>query len=213
MKTKIAPSILSADFSKMGEQIEMISNADFIHCDVMDGRFVPNLTFGMKMIKDIKKTTNIPLDVHLMIEEPENYIEEFIKSGADYLTFHIEATKKIDHCLDLIHLHNIKGGLAISPDTPIYTVESHLNKCDIIVVMSVYPGFGGQKFIPASLEKITALKKMITDKNFNTLIEVDGGVTFDNAKNIMDAGADILVAGNTVFGNKKPKNAIKTLQN
>jgi len=213
MKTaKIAPSILSADFSRMGDQIRLIQNADLIHCDVMDGRFVPNLTFGMKMIADIKKTTALPLDVHLMIEEPEKYIEQFIKAGADWLTFHVEATKNIEHCLSLIRTHSIKGGVAISPDTPVTMLDPYIKDCDIIVIMSVYPGFGGQKFIESSIEKIAALKKMIKDKNAHTLIEVDGGVTLENAKDIIGAGADILVAGNTVFGASDPKAAIEKLR-
>jgi len=210
---KIAPSILSADFSKMGEEINKIKNADLIHCDVMDGRFVPNLTFGMKMIADIKKVENIPLDVHLMIDSPENYLEEFIKAGADYLTFHIEATKKIELCLDIIGKHNKKRGIAISPDTPVSMLEPYIKFCDIIVVMSVYPGFGGQKFILASLDKIAGLKKMIEDKKSSALIEVDGGVTLENANEIIKAGADILVAGNTVFTHSDPKAAIERLRN
>jgi len=209
---KIAPSILSANFSKIGDEINKIQNADLIHCDVMDGKFVPNITFGMKMIADIKKITTIPLDVHLMIDSPENYIEEFIKAGADFLTFHIESTKKIEQCLDIIGKYNIKRGIAISPDTPVAALDPYIRFCDLVVTMSVYPGFGGQKFIANSLEKITALKKIIAQKNCHTLIEVDGGVTFENAKQIINAGADILVAGNTVFSHSNPKEIIEKLR-
>ena len=213
---KIAPSILSADFSCMADELKKIASADLIHCDVMDGRFVPNITFGMKMIADIKKHTKIPLDVHLMIENPENYIQEFIAAGADYLTFHIEASKRAAHTKEMLTLIKSKGifaGLAVSPDTSENTLEPFIELCDLIVVMSVYPGFGGQTLIPSSLQKIQNLKNVIRNKNKACLIEVDGGITLENAGSVIESGADILVAGNTVYKSDDPGATIKLLRN
>ncbi|MCL2822262.1 MAG: ribulose-phosphate 3-epimerase [Firmicutes bacterium] len=212
-KRLIAPSILSADFADLKNQIKLIEKADLIHCDVMDGHFVPNLTFGMKMVEDLKKFAARPLDVHLMISNPEKYIKRFIDAGADFLTFHIEAANDIDTCLDMIKQAKIKGGIAISPDTDINLITRYIDKCDIVVLMSVYPGFGGQKFIEKSLQRLTALKKIKDKINPSCLIQVDGGVTKQNAKTIFDHGADILVAGNAVFGATDPNKAIEELKN
>lgn len=209
---KIAPSILSADFSKMGEEIEKIKSADLIHCDVMDGIFVPNITFGPKMVKDVKKIASLPLDVHLMITKPERYLDYFIDSGADYLVIHLESTDKASECLHRIKSKGVKCGMAISPDTPVGEIKPYLKDLDLALLMSVYPGFSGQKFLPKSLEKLAELKQMRDEINKNCLIEVDGGVGDDNINILYNLGADIVVTGNAVFGHEDPASRIEKLK-
>ena len=215
MKTLIAPSILSADFSKMGEEVKRmeLAGADLIHCDVMDGVFVPNISFGIKMVADIRKTTSLPLDVHLMIVEPEKYVERFADAGADYITIHCEATAKLTETLELIRKKGCRCGAVISPDTPVATLSGCLEICDMALLMSVYPGFGGQKFIEKSLERMRELKALAEKLNPDILLEIDGGVNLENVAEIKLAGADVLVAGNTVFSAKDPKAVIEELRN
>lgn len=210
----VAPSILSADFGRMGEQVAVLEGygADLIHCDVMDGIFVPNISFGFKMVHDIKRFTNLPLDVHLMIDSPERYVERFIESGADFLTIHYEACKPLVQTLELIKKHNIKCGVVISPDTDVSVLENSLPICDMVLLMSVYPGFGGQKFIEKSIGRLQQISEMAQRLNPNILIEIDGGVTTENSKRIINAGANVLVAGNTVFTAANPTEVIKKLK-
>ncbi len=214
MKTNrilVAPSILSADFGKMNEEIARMERCgvDVIHCDVMDGIFVPNITFGFKMISDIKKHTSLPLDVHLMIDLPERYVSRFIDSGADWLTFHVEATEKPAAVLESIKKAGIKCGAVISPDTPTSALTDLFPLCDIALLMSVYPGFGGQKFIENSLERMRELKKLRDATGSSALLEIDGGITETNAARVADAGADILVAGNTLFSASEPEKIVE----
>ena len=214
MKTLIAPSILSADFSKMGEEIKRMekAGADLIHCDVMDGIFVPNITFGIKMVADIRKITALPLDVHLMIVQPEKYVERFADAGADYITIHCEATEKLNETLELIRKKGCKCGAVISPDTPVSALKDCLSICDMALLMSVYPGFGGQKFIEKSLERMRELKDVAKRANPNILLEIDGGVNLDNISAIKQSGAEVIVAGNTVFSAADPKAVIEELR-
>lgn len=214
-KIQIAPSILSANFAKMGEAVKEIeiAGADLVHCDVMDGVFVPNITFGIKMVKDIKPLTSLPLDVHLMITEPERYLKQFIDAGADYLTVHYEACKKdVKTVLDEIRNLGAKSAVSIKPDTSVEVLKDLIPHADMILLMSVYPGFGGQKFIESSLEKLEIISKMIKESGCDVLLEVDGGVTETNASAIKKAGANVLVAGSTVFNAQDKKEAIKNLR-
>lgn len=200
---KIAPSVLSADFAKMGEEIKSVekAGADIIHLDVMDGVFVPNITFGIKMIADVRKTTSLSLDCHLMIVHPEKYVKDFAKAGADYITVHYEACgENLKDTLLLIKENNVKCGLVINPDTPVEKVENLIPLCDMVLVMSVFPGFGGQKFIADVLDKCRAIRKIIDENNLDCLLEIDGGINADTAKSAREAGCDVLVAGSAVFG-------------
>lgn len=199
---KIAPSVLSADFSKMGEEIADVERggADMLHLDVMDGVFVPNITFGIKMVSDVRKVTKLPLDCHLMIVHPEKYVEAFAKAGADYITVHYEACGDgLADTLRLIKKCGVKCGLVINPDTPVENVEKELELCDMVLVMSVFPGFGGQKFIADVLDKCRKIKAVLEEKNPECLLEIDGGINAETAVSATAAGCDVLVAGSSVF--------------
>ncbi|HEX8313493.1 MAG TPA: ribulose-phosphate 3-epimerase [Flavisolibacter sp.] len=210
----IAPSLLTANFLKLEEDCRMLneSEADWFHLDVMDGRFVPNISFGMSIIKQIRKTTSKVCDVHLMILEPEKYAEEFRDAGADILTVHIEACTHLHRNIQQIKSLGMKVGVALNPHTPAFLLKEILADIDLVCLMSVNPGFGGQKFIPQTLEKIKELRQMIDEKGLDVKIEIDGGVTLENAKAIIDAGAHVLVAGNTVFASPDPKETIRQLK-
>jgi ribulose-phosphate 3-epimerase len=201
---KIAPSILSANFLKLGEEIRAAeeAGADILHIDIMDGRFVPNITIGPFIVEAIHTITSLPLDVHLMIEEPDRYLEDFIKAGADYLTVHYEASVHLHRTVHFIKENGIKAGVSLNPATPVWSLEHILPDIDMALIMSVNPGFGGQGFIQTSTDKIKTLKRLISEKGLNTLIEVDGGVKLDNALDIASAGADILVMGSAFFHSK-----------
>ena len=199
---KIAPSILSADFSKMGEEVKNLeeSGADVIHCDVMDGVFVNNITFGIKMVEDLRKITKLPLDCHLMIVHPEKYAERFVKAGADYVTVHAEACGEgLEDTLKLIKNAGAKCGAVINPDTPVSAIERVLPLCDMALVMSVFPGFGGQKFIAEVLEKVRKIRRIIRENDLNCEVEIDGGINAETVKAAKDAGANVIVAGSSVF--------------
>lgn len=214
-KIQIAPSILSADFAEMGKAVEALEHscADLIHCDVMDGTFVPNITFGHHMIRDIKKHTALPLDVHLMIVKPEKHIENFVKAGADIITVHSEACgENLKKVLRLIRSFGVKCGAVINPDTPLNAVYDVFDEIDMLLVMSVFPGFGGQKFIPHVLEKTREARAVFERENRFVDIEIDGGVNLDNRKEIIAAGVNVLVAGNTVFQSSDMKKTILQLK-
>ena len=210
----IAPSLLSADFLNLGKDIEMVnrSEADWFHCDVMDGRFVPNISFGIPVVKAISQLAKKPLDVHLMIVEPEKYFEAFVKAGADIITFHYEASTHIHRAVQQLKALGVKAGVVLNPHTPVSVLEDIIGDLDLVLLMSVNPGFGGQQFIERTFEKIRRLKAMIEDQGLSTLIEVDGGVNAQNAKALYEAGADILVAGNAVFKSDVPENTIHLLK-
>ena len=210
----IAPSVLSADFLQLERDIEMLnrSEADWLHLDVMDGRFVPNISFGLPVISAIKRVARKTMDVHLMIEEPGRYAAEFKKAGADQLSVHIEACPHLHRNIQQIKDLGMKAGVAINPHTPVALLFDILHDIDLVCMMSVNPGFGGQKFIPHTLQKIRDLKAAINERGVSTLIEIDGGVTLENAAEITAAGADVLVAGNTVFAAADPSATILALK-
>jgi len=212
--TIIAPSLLASDFLRLGEESKMLneSEADWFHLDVMDGRFVPNISFGLPVIAALRKSTTKVCDVHLMIEEPERYAEDFKKAGADILSVHLEACRHLHRNLQQIRSMGMKAGVALNPHSPVEAIYDMLDEIDMVCIMSVNPGFGGQKFIPQTIQKIKNLRERIDSNKLSTLIEIDGGVTLENAKAIVDAGAHVLVAGNTVFSSPDPKATIKALK-
>ena len=200
-KIKISPSILSADFSQLGNEIKRLEDggADLIHVDVMDGHFVPNLTIGPPVIKALRKYTKIPFDVHLMISPVHKYIRDFANAGADIITIHPEATENLNDSINHIKEFKKKVGVSLNPDTEIKVINDYLDKIDLVLIMSVYPGFGGQKFMPEVLDKVKELRNIQKNKNYKFDIEVDGGINFSNYKSVIDAGANILVSGTTIF--------------
>jgi len=211
---RIAPSILSADFSKLGEEVKAVEacGADLIHCDVMDGHFVPNITIGPMVIKALSKVTKLPLDVHLMIEKPERYIKEFIEAGSKMLTIHVEATTHLQRHIQHIKEQGVKAGVSLNPSTPLDALDYILSEADFVLIMTVNPGFGGQKFLRSMLPKIKQLRKMINEKGLSAEIEVDGGIGVDNIKDASQAGADIFVAGNAIFGSGDYRKTIKEMR-
>ena len=215
-KIKISPSILSADFSQLGNEIKRLEEggADLIHVDVMDGHFVPNLTIGPPVIKSLRQYSTLPFDVHLMISPVHKYIKDYADAGADIITIHPEATDSLEESINLIKKLNKKIGLSLNPDTPIGIIKKFLPLIDLVLIMSVYPGFGGQKFIPKVIDKIKELKNIKEKQNIKFDIEVDGGIDFDNAKLVVEAGANILVSGTTIFKNNNGdiKKNIETLK-
>jgi ribulose-phosphate 3-epimerase len=210
----IAPSLLACDFLKLGEVCQMLneSEADWFHLDVMDGRFVPNISFGLPVIEQIRTATSKTCDVHLMIEEPEHYAEAFKKAGADRLTIHYEACRHLHRNIQQIRELGMIPGVALNPHTPVQLLQDILPDLGLVLIMSVNPGFGGQEFIPHSLGKISTLKNKILQLNLDVLIEVDGGINLENAKSIIDAGADVLVAGSSIFHTSDPSGAIQSFK-
>jgi len=214
MSIKIAPSILAADFGNLSRDCDIVnkSNADWFHLDVMDGLFVPNISFGMPIVSSIRKMTKKPLDVHLMIIEPERYIDKFVEIGSDILTVHIEATTEMNKILDKIKQSSIKSGIAINPDTPINKLDDYIDKVDLICLMGVHAGFGGQKFIKKTFDRLIELKSLINLKDSSAVIEIDGGVDNTNCKKLKSLGADVLVAGSYIFKSPDINNAIDSLK-
>lgn len=211
---KIAPSLLSADFSNLEREIKMLESggAQLLHIDVMDGHFVPNITVGPVVVESINEVADILLDVHLMIEDPVYYVDAFIDAGADYLTIHVESTPHIHSVIQKIKSRGIKAGISLNPHTPLNSIENIISDIDMVLIMSVNPGFGGQKFIPHSIDKIIQLNKMIKEMNLqNVEIEVDGGIKFENIKEVSDAGCDILVSGSGIFNAPDPKQMLKDM--
>lgn len=210
----IAPSILSADFSKLGQEINDVekAGADWIHVDVMDGFFVPNITMGPIIVEAVRKSTSLPIDVHLMIEQPDRYISDFSKAGADYISVHQEACTHLNRTIQLIKEHNVKAGVALNPATPVDSLAWILEDLDFVLIMSVNPGFGGQSFIRNTLEKVSALKQMITNKGLSTLIQIDGGVNKTTIRKISEAGVDSFVAGSAIFGSENYAETIRVFR-
>jgi ribulose-phosphate 3-epimerase len=206
----IAPSILSADFSKLGDEIKSVekAGADWIHVDVMDGHFVPNITIGPLIVEAARRITSLPLDVHLMIENPDRYIEDFAKAGADLISVQVEACIHLNRTVQMIKALDLRAGVVLNPSTPLSSLEWVLEDVDFVMIMSVNPGFGGQKFIPNSIDKIRALRKMIQDRELSVLIEIDGGVNEKTIKNVSDAGVDVFVAGSAIFKSPDYKETI-----
>lgn len=212
-KNILSPSILAADFSVLGDQITEAAKAgaEYLHIDVMDGVFVPSISFGMPVVESIRKITNIVFDVHLMIVSPERYVKEFVRLGADSITFHLEAAEDADELIDQIHSLGCKAGMSIKPQTPVEVVRKHLSKLDMLLVMTVEPGFGGQKYIPESTERIRQIRQMAEEQGTELDIQVDGGITQDNVKVVLDAGANVIVAGSAVFKGNITENVHKLM--
>lgn len=210
----ISPSLLSADFTNLEKEFKIMNEekVDFVHLDIMDGNYVPNISYGPGIVKSLRPLTNIPFDTHLMIERPENFIEDFKKAGSDIITIHSSTTKHLDRTLSLIKSKGMKAGLALNPQDSLEILDYTLENLDLVLIMSVNPGFGGQKFIPSALRKISEVKKIIEERDLNTLIEVDGGVKLENAKEVLEAGADILVAGSAIFERNKTRENIKAFK-
>ncbi|MCB9383639.1 MAG: ribulose-phosphate 3-epimerase [Bryobacterales bacterium] len=210
----VAPSILSADFARLAEQVELVKQAGvkMVHVDVMDGHFVPNLTLGPPVVKSLRAATDLLLDCHLMIEDPDRYTPDFVKAGAGIVTVHQEACRHLHRSIQLIRSEGARAGVAINPATPVSTLEHILADVALVLVMSVNPGFGGQEFLPFSLEKVEALRAIREERNLSFQIEIDGGVSLDNVGAIVNAGADILVAGSSIFGTPDPASAVKSMQ-
>lgn len=211
---KIAPSILSADFSKLGEDVKLIEKygADVVHIDVMDGCFVPNISFGFPIIKAIRKYTELPFDVHLMIEDPSKYVEEFVKCGADIITIHYEADRHVDRTINYIKSFGVKAGIALNPGTPVSVIEDLIPIVDMVLIMSVNPGFGGQKYIEYCSEKVRKVKELSEIYNKDLIIEVDGGIGKNNIKKVVDCGANLIVAGSAVFQNGEIEKNIREIK-
>lgn len=207
----LSPSILSADFTKLGEEIETIDNAgaEYIHVDVMDGMFVPSISYGMPVIKSIRKSTGKVFDVHLMISEPIRYIADFAASGADMITVHVEACSDVVATIEKIREYNLKVGITLNPDTPVSAIKPYLNRVDMVLIMSVNPGFGGQKFITSSVDKIKEVKRLRDELNLSYDIEVDGGINIDNLATVLEAGANVIVAGSAIFRGDADENVKK----
>lgn len=207
----LSPSILSADFTKLGEEIETIDNAgaEYIHVDVMDGMFVPSISYGMPVIKSIRKSTGKVFDVHLMISEPIRYIADFAASGADMITVHVEACSDVVATIEKIREYNLKVGITLNPDTPVSAIKPYLNRVDMVLIMSVNPGFGGQKFITSSVDKIKEVKRLRDELNLSYDIEVDGGINIDNLATVLEAGANVIVAGSAIFRGDAAENVKK----
>ncbi len=205
----LSPSILSADFTRLGEELLQVeqAGAKYLHIDVMDGSFVPSISFGMPVIASIRKASNLIFDVHLMIDEPIRYIEEFAKAGADIITIHLESCQDVQAAIDKIHEQGIKAGLTIKPKTPVESLIPYLDKVEMILLMSVEPGFGGQKYIEGSTEKIRRVRAMLAERNLDTDLEVDGGINLENVSVALEAGANVIVAGSAIFGTKTRKKA------
>lgn len=208
MKTILSPSLLAADFSKLGEQIKQTEygGAEYLHFDVMDGMFVPSISFGMPVLKSIKHATDQIMDVHLMINEPIRYLEDFKQAGADIITVHLEACKDVQATINKLKELEVGIGLSIKPETPVKDLEAYLTDIQMVLVMSVNPGFGGQKFIPSTLDKIRELRQIITEQNLTVDIQVDGGIYLDNVKEVLAAGANIIVAGSAIYGGNPAQN-------
>ena len=214
MKHLIAPSILAANFNNLEKDIEVInhSEADFVHCDVMDGVFVPNISFGIPVIKQLKQVARKPLDVHLMIIDPDKFIADFADAGADYLTVHYEVCNHLNRTVNLIKENGMKASVCLNPHTPVTVLEDIIGELDMVLLMSVNPGFGGQKFIPNTYKKVSQLRNLIEQSNSDCLIEVDGGVNYETGKKLFDAGANVLVAGSFVFSSENPEGTINNLK-
>lgn len=210
----LSPSILSADFKALGEDIQKLEKygADLIHIDVMDGMFVPNISFGIPIMKSIRNITKIPFDVHLMIEEPSRYIEDFVKAGADIITIHYEADRHLDRTINYIKSFGVKAGLSLNPATPVSSIKHLISELDMVLIMSVNPGFGGQKYISYSSEKIKEVKELANQYNKNLLIEVDGGIGVENISEVVESGANVVVAGSAVFKNGEIEKNIRDLK-
>lgn len=210
----LSPSLLSADFTNLEKEFKILNEekVDFIHLDIMDGNYVPNISYGPGVVKKLRPLTDILFDTHLMIERPENFIEEFVEAGSDIITIHPSTTKHLDRTLSLIKSYGKKAGLALNPGDSLDILDYNIENIDLVLIMSVNPGFGGQKFIPSALRKISEVKKLIEKRNLKTLIEVDGGIKLGNAKDVLDAGADILVSGSGIFEKGRTRENIKAFK-